>query len=209
MNFFPFDVHLDFNRDKTRTMVRLWKRKRCWESTIQHIIRCLPYAAHLAGGSEHCSESEPGWQPGCPRLTPAPATATAETGLTAEDQAQPGPGKGSLLPAASPLLLVAMTLQVYIAGSVPVRGNLPEGLREQCPASPCGTVWAGCILAPSLHINIPHQHLPYPTSASSAGRWKFEETHSEARGCFWHRVALQHKYQPLPKLPVQRALAGF
>lgn len=60
MNFFPFDVHLEFNRDKTRTMVRLWKRKRCWESTIPCIIRCLPYAAHLAGGSERCGERQLG-----------------------------------------------------------------------------------------------------------------------------------------------------
>lgn len=28
MNFFPFDVHLEFNRDKTRTMVGLWKREK-------------------------------------------------------------------------------------------------------------------------------------------------------------------------------------
>lgn len=58
MNFSPFDVHLEFNHDKTYTMVRLWKRKRCWKSTIQSIIHCLPCATHLAGGSKCSSESK-------------------------------------------------------------------------------------------------------------------------------------------------------
>jgi len=120
-----------------------------------------------------------GDSPGGPGLAPAPATATAESGLTAEHRAQPGPGKGSLLPAASPLLPAAVTVQGYAAGSVLVPGVLPEGLpspaagsngqpqrvargEQGAPQLPCYTS--------TSHVSTPHQHRPHPTYASSAGR---------------------------------------
>lgn len=112
---------------------------------------------------------------------------TAESELTTEDWAQPGPC------GVSPSLghpLQSSSLSSKSDGQpqhVALHGQDEFQLPHYTSTS---------------HISISHiSHLP--------PAWESSRTPSEALGCSWHRVMLQHKHQPSAKLPVPLALGGF